>query len=84
MKACVRPSQATTVDEACENLAIDGLRTLVIAQKFISKPQFEAWWKKYQAAKATLVNREARVAEVVHELEHGMELLGITGVEDKL
>jgi len=31
MKKTVRPSQATTVDEACENLAIDGLRTLVIA-----------------------------------------------------
>jgi len=35
-------------------------------------------------AKATLNNREAKVAEVIHELETGLELLGITGVEDKL
>lgn len=31
-----------------------------------------------------MVNREERVSEVVHELEEGMELLAITGVEDKL
>ena len=26
-------AQRATIDESCENLAIDGLRTLVIAQK---------------------------------------------------
>ena len=36
------------------------------------------------AAKATLVNREERVRAVIQELEEGMELLAITGVEDKL
>ena len=30
MKNKVRPSQRVTIDEACENLANDGLRTLVI------------------------------------------------------
>jgi phospholipid-translocating ATPase len=33
MKNKVKASQAATVDESCENLAIEGLRTLVIAQK---------------------------------------------------
>ena len=84
MKKIVRPSQSTTVDEACENLAIDGLRTLVIAQKFLSKTYFDGWFKRYQNAKASLNNRDALVAEVVRELEQGLELLGITGVEDKL
>jgi phospholipid-translocating ATPase len=31
MLSKVRPSQRATVDEACENLAIEGLRTLVIS-----------------------------------------------------
>ena len=31
MKATVRPGQRATIDESCENLAIEGLRTLVIA-----------------------------------------------------
>jgi len=43
MKATVRPSQRATVDEACENLAIEGLRTLVISQKLLSPQYFESW-----------------------------------------
>jgi phospholipid-translocating ATPase len=31
MKNKVRPSQRVTIDEACENLAMEGLRTLVIS-----------------------------------------------------
>lgn len=31
MSGKVRPSQRATVDEACENLATEGLRTLVIS-----------------------------------------------------
>ena len=41
MKAKVKAGQRATVDEACENLALDGLRTLVISQKLISKQYFE-------------------------------------------
>jgi phospholipid-translocating ATPase len=39
---------------------------------------------KYNEAKADLNNRKEQVAKVVDELEHDMELLGVTGVEDKL
>jgi len=35
MKNKVRANNRATVDEACENLAIEGLRTLVISQKLI-------------------------------------------------
>lgn len=31
MKHKVRPNQRVTIDEACENLALEGLRTLVIS-----------------------------------------------------
>ena len=31
MKNKVRPNQRVTIDEACENLALEGLRTLVIS-----------------------------------------------------
>ena len=65
MKATVRPGQRATIDESCENLAIEGLRTLVIAQKGLTEKYFNEWFKKYTAAKATLVNREERVSSVV-------------------
>lgn len=79
----VRPNQRATVDEACENLAIEGLRTLVITQKMLSQDSFDQWNKKYMAAKASLGNREQLVKDAICELEHEMELLGITGVEGK-
>lgn len=73
-----------TIDEAVDNLALEGLRTLVISQKRISEQYFLEWNKKYQEAKADLNNREAMIARAMDDLENDMELLGITGVEDKL
>lgn len=84
MRQKVRPSQRATVDEACDNLAIEGLRTLVISQKLITATTFEKWNNKYLKAKANLSNREELVDQCIRELESDMELLGITGVEDKL
>ncbi len=83
MLSKVRPSQRATVDEACENLAIEGLRTLVISQKLLTQEQYDKWNRIYITAKASLGNREELVAEAISELENEMELLGITGVEGK-
>lgn len=71
------------MDEACENLAIEGLRTLVISQKLLSQEYFDSWNKKYKQAKASLANREEMLKDAILDLEHEMELLGITGVEGK-
>lgn len=40
--------------------------------------------KRYKDAKADLNNREQLVLNCLEELEKDMELLGVTGVEDKL
>ena len=42
------------MDEASENLALEGLRTLVISQKLLSQQYFDKWHQSYLAAKATL------------------------------
>lgn len=80
----VRPNQRIIVAEACENLGMEGLRTLVICQKLLDKDNFEAWERKYLEAQASLQNRDEKVRAVIEELEGDMELLGISGVEDKL
>jgi phospholipid-translocating ATPase len=41
MKGKVHPNQRVTIDEACENLANEGLRTLVIAQKQLDEREFQ-------------------------------------------
>jgi phospholipid-translocating ATPase len=80
----VRPNQRLIVQESCENLGMEGLRTLVISQKMLNKEKFEKWQVEYNEARASLHNREANTEAVVEKLEEDMELLGITGVEDKL
>jgi phospholipid-translocating ATPase len=45
---------------------------------------YQKWLVKYNNAKADLVDREKLVSECILELETDMELLGVTGVEDKL
>jgi phospholipid-translocating ATPase len=84
MKNKVKPHHRDMVDESAENLANEGLRTLVISQKLISPEMYKEWNKKYEEAKADLNDRERLVQECIDELEHEMELLAITGVEDKL
>ena len=65
MKATVRPGQRATIDESCENLAIEGLRTLVIAQKGLTQKYYDQWLQRYNKAKSTLINRDERMSEVV-------------------
>ena len=54
----VRPNQRATLNESCENLAMEGLRTLVISQKTMTEKEFEDFELNYKRARATLDNRE--------------------------
>ena len=73
------------LDEETANMAREGLRTLVVGRKKLSFQQYEDFSKQYKQASLSLQNREANMAQVVKEhLEHNLELLGVTGVEDKL
>lgn len=73
------------LDEETANMAREGLRTLVIGRKSLSKDHYSAFAAAYSEASLALQGREAEVARVVkHHLEHNLDLLGVTGVEDKL
>ena len=84
MKGKVRPNQRVVIDESCDNLANEGLRTLVISQKMLSEEFYSRWAQQYEEAKADLNDRERLVMQCIEELEGDMELLGVSGVEDKL
>lgn len=79
-----RPNQRGTITEACDNLSIEGLRTLVITQKVLSQEEYDRWAKDYNNARSSLHDRQRLTQEVIEQLEDEMELLGVTGVEDKL
>lgn len=84
MKKFVHETQRGFIDEECENLAREGLRTLVITQKYISKRDYCQWKSLYDRACELLDKRDEEVTKAVSYLEQDMEFLGITGVEDKL
>lgn len=73
------------LDEECDNMAREGLRTLVVARKKLSEEAYEEFRRQYDSAKVALQDRNARKREVIEAvLETDLELLGLTGVEDKL
>ncbi|KAI4200632.1 MAG: hypothetical protein LQ350_003772 [Teloschistes chrysophthalmus] len=73
------------LDEETANMAREGFRTLVIGRKKLSAQQYHDFSASYKEASLSLQSRDARMARVVKEhLEVNLELLGVTGVEDKL
>ncbi|KAL8811213.1 MAG: hypothetical protein Q9200_001968 [Gallowayella weberi] len=73
------------LDEETANMAREGYRTLVVGRRRLSTQQYHEFAVKYKEASLSLQSRDARMVRVVKEyLEHNLELLGVTGVEDKL
>ena len=73
------------LDEETANMAREGLRTLVIGRRNLSQQQYANFVSAYSEATLSLHGREQAMAKVVKQhLEHDLELLGVTGVEDKL
>ncbi|KAJ6475250.1 protein transporter [Mycena vitilis] len=73
------------LEEETANMAREGLRTLVMARKRVSAQMYADFKDRYHAASVRLDGRNEAMARVVAEcLEHDLELLGLTGVEDKL
>lgn len=73
------------LDEECSNMAREGLRTLVVARKPLSQAELEAFDRAYHAAKMSISDRSQNMANVVNRmLERDLQLLCLTGVEDRL
>ena len=72
------------IKENAENLAIKGLRTLVLTQKIIPQKEFDIWNKEYTDAISSMDNRKEKIAQAVSKLENNMDFLCVTGVEDLL
>lgn len=72
------------LDEECGNMAREGLRTLVVAKKNLTEEQYLEFEARYSQAKVSMQDRSARMSAVIETLERDLELLCLTGVEDKL
>lgn len=72
------------LSEESGNMAREGLRTLVVAKKVLTEDQYSDFETRYNAARLSVVDRATKVSAVVESLEREMELLCLTGVEDRL
>ncbi|KAF8900131.1 aminophospholipid-transporting P-type ATPase [Gymnopilus junonius] len=73
------------LEEETANMAREGLRTLVMARKRLSGSLYNEFSSVYHQASISIDGRNEVMANVVSKyLEHDLELLGLTGVEDKL
>lgn len=64
------------------HFAKDGLRTLCMARRQLSQEQFESWYDRF--TNCDLENYDAEQLRLCNELETGLQLLGATGIEDRL
>ena len=61
METKISPEQRVSMIESCEQLASDGLRTLVISQKVLDPLDYAIFEQKYKAAKMDIYNKEERI-----------------------
>ncbi len=71
-------------EEETDNMARNGFRTLLVGKRLLTQNEYADFRKKYDEAKLLLANRAEKVFAEQCALEKGLELLGITGVEDML
>ncbi|KAL7832777.1 hypothetical protein SRHO_G00297950 [Serrasalmus rhombeus] len=64
--------------------AADGLRTLCIAKKVLSKEEYAGWLRRHLEAETAIQGREELLFESALRLETDLHLLGATGIEDRL
>jgi len=72
------------LQEESLNMAREGLRTLVVAKKHLTNEQYQEFERQLTKARLQTIDRNRCVNEVIETLECDMELLCVTGVEDKL
>jgi phospholipid-translocating ATPase len=72
------------LDEECSNMAREGLRTLVVAKRVLTPEQLADFDEQFHLAKMSVNDRSERCAAVLRRLETDLQLLCLTGVEDRL
>ncbi|XP_073099261.1 phospholipid-transporting ATPase 2 isoform X3 [Elaeis guineensis] len=82
---CAYPGQQIrTFVDAVEQYAQLGLRTLCLGWRELKDDEYEEWSHMFKEASTALFDREWKLAEVCQRLEHDLEILGVTAIEDRL
>ena len=78
------PVLKETTNKDMEMFANSGLRTLCIAHRWLSEEEYISWVRTYDAATNAVEGREEEIDKANAMIEHSLEILGATALEDKL
>eukprot|EP00442_Polarella_glacialis_P051630 CAMPEP_0115145912 /NCGR_PEP_ID=MMETSP0227-20121206/62399_1 /TAXON_ID=89957 /ORGANISM="Polarella glacialis, Strain CCMP 1383" /LENGTH=1121 /DNA_ID=CAMNT_0002555523 /DNA_START=1 /DNA_END=3366 /DNA_ORIENTATION=- len=77
-------SETRQTMEILKEFAEDGLRTLCLASRDLTKAELDAWMLKWHEASLATDCRQEKMDAVAEELEVNLTMNGISGIEDRL
>ncbi|PKA49668.1 Phospholipid-transporting ATPase 2 [Apostasia shenzhenica] len=81
--ACAGQQMRTYID-AVEQYAQLGLRTLCLGWRQLEDDDYNEWSHMFKEASSSVTDREWKLAEICQKIEHNLEILGVTAIEDRL
>ena len=75
---------APWASEQVSSLASKGLRTLVFAQRTMTRDELSTFASLYKTANEALDDRQRHINEAENSILHSMDIVAVTGVEDML
>ncbi|RNF26405.1 putative phospholipid-translocating P-type ATPase (flippase) [Trypanosoma conorhini] len=79
-----REAQMDVLTSHLDSYARQGLRTLVVAEKKLSRDDLNAFLEKVKSAELLLHDRREKLKQLRVEMETEVSIAGITAIEDKL
>jgi len=74
----------TATKKHVDEYAEVGLRTLLIAYKYVEENEYQEWLAKYTLAEQSTGDREKELGLVAEQIEVEFSLAGCSAIEDKL
>lgn len=74
-----------TYDKHLYEFAVEGLRTLIMAQRDLTEEEFNPWYFEWQNIQlSNSKDKEERLDRQAALLEHGLSIIGCSAIEDRL
>ncbi|KAL0581270.1 phospholipid transporting ATPase [Marasmius crinis-equi] len=78
------PALKERTSKDMEAFANGGLRTLCIAYRYLQEDEYLTWSRTYDNATNAIENRDDEIDKANELIEHSLQILGATALEDKL
>ena len=81
---CCSVGDIQSCKETIDTFARNGWRTLALSYKYLTKSEYDKIENDFNDAINDILNKKAKMDKIFEYAESNLELIGVTGVEDKL